>query len=233
MNHDEIPEIRRLLNAGRWFSSLPAALQQLILARSAVRKFTKGQVISLEGSPPKGLYAVLEGQLHVVREIGTGDEALIHVGEPGYWFGDFGVLTGRATVVTAVAHSSLRALVLPKTQFDRIIAENPRYFEAFARLALDRYGALIRVFADLHDLAPEARLRARLAAMARWRQQDQQSTAPVSLAVSQANLARMVGVSRQTLNEILGRLRKEGLLEVGFRRIRVLDAARLSDRTAP
>jgi DNA-binding Lrp family transcriptional regulator len=55
----------------------------------------------------------------------------------------------------------------------------------------------------------------------------------VSLAVSQADLARMVGVSRQTLNALLGRLSKAGLIEVGFRRIRVRDAARLVDPNAP
>jgi CRP/FNR family transcriptional regulator, cyclic AMP receptor protein len=205
------------------------ALQQLILSRSVVRKFAKGQVISVEDSVPKGLFAVLEGQVHLVREVGTGDEALMHVGEPGYWFGEFAVLTGRPTVATVLAHTPVRTLLLSKAQFDRIVADDPRHYEAFARLALDRYAILIRAFAELRDLAPEPRLRGRLAAMARVRQQDRPSAAPVSLAVSQGDLARMVGVSRQTLNALLGKLRQEGLIEVEFRRIRVLDLARLAD----
>jgi CRP/FNR family transcriptional regulator, cyclic AMP receptor protein len=230
MHSDEQRDIQRLLRTGEWFCSLPDALQQLILSRSTVRKFAKGQVISLEDSVPKGLFAVLEGLVHFVRDVGSGDEALLHVAEPGYWFGEFAVLTGQPTVVTALAHSPVRALLLSRLQFDRILAEDPRYFQAFASLALDRYGLLIRVFAELRDLAPEARVRGRLAAMVQVRKQDQPTGGPVSLAVSQGNLARMVGVSRQTLNAILGKLHREGLVEIGIRRIRVLDAARL---TAP
>lgn len=229
MHPDEQRAIHRFLSAGDWFGGLPAPLQQLILSRSVMRKYAKGQVISVEDSVPKGLFAVLEGQVHLVREVGTGDEALMHVGESGYWFGEFGVLAGRPTVVTILAHSPVRTLFLSRLQFDRIVADEPRYFEAFARLALDRYATLIRAFAELRELAPEPRLRGRLAAMARVKQQDWPSAAPVSLAVSQADLARMVGVSRPRLNALLGKLQEEGLIEVGFRRIRVLDPVRLVD----
>ena len=220
------------MRAGDWFGGLPPALQELILSRSIVRKFAKGQVISLEDSQAKGLYAVLEGDVHLVREV-TGEEALLHVAEPGFWFGEFAVLAGQPTIVTAVAHSPVRALMLPKAQFDRIIEEDPRHYQAFAKLAFDRYAALIRVFIGVPGLSPEARLRRRLAEMVRQRQQDRPSAAPVSLAVSQGDLARMVGVSRQTLNAILGKLHEKKLIEVTFRRIRVLDPVRLADSDAP
>lgn len=230
---DEQQEIHRFLSAGEWFGGLPAPLQQLILSRSVVRKFAKGQVISVEESVPDALFAVLEGLVYFVREVGSGEEALIHVGEPGFWFGALHVLTSNPTVATALAHTPVRALILSKAQVDRILAEDPRYYEGFARLALDRYGVLIRWFAEVRDLAPEARVRGRLASMAQLRRQDRPESGAVSLAVSQADLARMAGISRQTLNAILGRLHQAGLIEVGFRRIRVLDAARLADPNGP
>jgi CRP/FNR family transcriptional regulator, cyclic AMP receptor protein len=228
---EEQQEIHRFLSAGEWYGGLPAPLQALILSRSVVRKYAKGQVISLEASVPKGLYAVLEGMVHAVREVGSGDEALIHVCEPGYWFAEYAVLTGKPTVATFVAHAPVRALLLSKVQLDRIVAEEPRYYEAFARLALDRYAILVRLFAEVRDLAPEARLRGRLAVMAQMRMQERSHSGAVSLAVSQADLARIVGVSRQTLNALLGKLSQAGLIEVGFRSIRVLDAGRLAHAT--
>ena len=133
-------------------------------------------------------------------------------------------------MVTALAHSPVRALQLPKAQFDRIVADEPRYYQYFARLAFDRYAALLRVFAEVRG--PRAGSVACGDGSPRWRsvrQQDRPQAAPVSLAVSQADLARMVGVSRQTLNVLLGRLDQERLIEIGFRRIRVLDPARLAD----
>ena len=229
MHADEQQRIHRFLSTGEWFGGLPAPLQELILSRSVVRKFAKGQVISVEDSVPKGLHGILEGQVHLVREVGSGDEALLHVAEPGYWFGEFGVLTGRPTVVTALAHSAVRIVFLSKAQFDRILAEHPRYYQAFASLIFERYEGLVRVFAEFRDLAPESRLRVRLSAMARLRARDRPEAGPVSLVVSQAELARLVGASRQTLNVILSKLREQGVIEASFRRIRVLDVARLAD----
>jgi CRP-like cAMP-binding protein len=232
VNAEEQQQIHRFLSAGEWYGGLPAALQELILTRSFVRKYAKGQVISLEASAPKGLYAVLDGMVHCVREVGDGEEALIHVCEPGFWFAEYAALTGRPTIGTFIAHTPVKALLLSKVQLDRIVAEEPRYYEAFARLALDRYAVLVRMLTEVRDLTPEARLKGRLALLTQMRMRERPVSGAVSLAVSQSDLARMIGVSRQTLNALLARLGQEGLIDVGFRRIRVLDAARLADPTA-
>lgn len=224
--------IRRFLSEGDWFRGLPPRLQDGILARAVVRKFAKGQVISVEDSEPDALFAVLDGSIYMVREVGGGEEALIHVGEPGFWYGLHHMLTNTPTVATVVAHTPVRALMLSKSQFDRILAEDPRYYECFARLPLERYALLLRWFAEVRDLAPEARVRTRLASMARLRKQDRPELGAIAIAVSQTDLARIAGISRQTLNAILGKLEKAGLIEVGFRRIRVVDADRLADLSA-
>jgi CRP-like cAMP-binding protein len=232
MHADETQDIHRFLSAGDWFGGLSTTLRELILSRSVVRRFAKGQVISPEDSVPKGLYAVLDGSVYFVREIGSGEEALIHVGEPGFWFGELAILTGNPTAATYLAHTPVRALFLSKAQFDRILAEDARHYQCFARLALQRYGVLIRWFVQIRDLTAEARVRGRLASMANLRRQEQSEPGAVSLAVSQVDLARLVGVSRQTLNAILGKLHQAGLIELGFRRIRVRDAALLADPDA-
>jgi len=225
--------LHRFLSQGGWFGGLPRALQDTILERSTVRRFTKGQVINVEDSPADALFAILEGTVHMVRDPGGGEESLIHVGEPGFWFGAMAVLTNNPIPATAIARTPVRALMLTKTQVDRIVDEEPRYYAPFAKLALDRFALLVRMFAELRDLSPEARLRARLVNLAHLRQQDRDERGVLSLSVSQADLARMVGVSRQTLNTLLGRLAREGVIELAFRKIRVLQPARLMNPNAP
>ena len=232
MNADQMQEFHRFLRSGEWFGGLPAALQELILSRSVVRTYAKGQVISLEGCMSKGLFALLEGTVHLVREVGDGEEALLHVCEPGMWFAEYALLSGKITLGAFVAHTPAKVLLLPKVQFDRIVAEEPRYYEAFARLALDRYAVVVRMLTEIRELTPEARLRRRLALLVEMRMKDRPQSGAISLAVSQTDLARMVGVSRQTLNALLGILGQAGLIEVGFRRIRVLEPARLTDSEA-
>ena len=43
------------------------------------------------------------------------------------------------------------------------------------------------------------------------------------IAVSQADLATMIGVSRQTLNLLLSRLERRGLVKIKFRRFQVIE----------
>jgi DNA-binding GntR family transcriptional regulator len=45
--------------------------------------------------------------------------------------------------------------------------------------------------------------------------------------LSQATIAALLGVSRQSVNEALGRLRDQGAVETGYRSIRILDLSKL------
>ncbi len=50
--------------------------------------------------------------------------------------------------------------------------------------------------------------------------------------LSQATIASLLGVSRQSVNEALGRLRDQGVVETGYRSIRILDTDKLTSVAA-
>ena len=219
--------IHEILRNGSWFGGLPAGLQVLILHRSIILEYSKGDVIISEGSPAQGMFAVLEGQVRVMRGVGDAHDVLIHVGEVGFWFGDHGTMTGVPSIGSIVADSPVRVLLLPVSEFERIVEDEPRYFRAFAALLFERYALLFRYMGETHSLATEEWLHTRLADLAAMRRGNSPTSDPVSITMSQADLASMIGVSRQTLNALLTRLEARGLIEVGYRSVRVLDEARL------
>jgi len=173
--------------------------------------------------PVHGLVAVLAGQVAMVRHVGDGEPALIHVATPGFWFGDSGVLAG-AAVVSAIAQTAVRAVLVPAREVERILADEPRYYPCFFENSLVRLKMLLRYFAETARLSPEYRLRLRLADLADLRRGEQAVPGrAVELGISQAELAQIVGLSRQRLNARLKALQKEGWIALGPRRIRVLD----------
>ena len=226
------PWILRLLREGAWFKQLPGELQVEFVCRSVVRSYRRGQLVTRSGSRLEGLYGLLEGRLRVIRPVGRDSEDLIHVGEPGFWIGEYSLLTGDAAVVGTVATTAARVLLLPRREFERLVEEEPRWFRPFAMLALQRQALLVRQLSDTRSLPPEDRLRTRLADLVELRRAERFGIGPVVLRLSQEELARIVGVSRQTLNVLLADLRAEGLVEVGFRSLRIPDPARLC-ATAP
>jgi CRP-like cAMP-binding protein len=210
------------LSLSPWFMSLPEALKTQILQRSVVRSFRRGEFLVREGGPPRGLYGLMHGRTRHVRSVGDGDEVLVHVGEPGIWFGEFPLLSGQPSVGSIIADAAVRALFLPVGEFQRIVEDEPRYYREFNRLMWERYALLFRFMAEAQGLAPEAWLRSRLVGVAEVQRGERPLNGPATIAMSQTDLANMIGMSRQTLNMLLARLQARGMVEVGYRSIRLL-----------
>lgn len=210
------------LRRGRWFGSLPAVLQSVIVERAITRCYGKGAFIIHEGEPPRGLFALLEGRVHVVRRIAESEQALIHVGEPGLWFGEHGMLSGRPALASIVTTTNVRTLLLPVAEFQRIVAEEPRCYPQFAALLFERFATVFRYASEARSVPAEDWLWTRLQDLAASRRLDAQIQGPIDINVSQTELATMVGVSRQTLCMLLGRLQERGQIDVAYKRIRVL-----------
>ena len=79
MKDEQRRDVSAFLRKGAWFGALAAGFQDLILDRSDVRSYRKGQVISRQGDPPLGLSALLEGRIWMVQHVGTDTENLVHV----------------------------------------------------------------------------------------------------------------------------------------------------------
>jgi len=215
-------EILRLLEKGEWFGSLPLDLRSAIVEHAHPRRFLRGAMVRAEGSPPAGPCAVLEGTIAATRWFSSDDHSVLHVGGPGFWFGEIPPLLRCESIVTIFAQTDVEILELPLDAFDQLLQERPDHYPHFARLALERYAVLLRQMAEVLGLDKEALLRARLADLIDLRRlDDPHSDADIN--VPQADLAALMGVSRQTLNELLKRLEASGVIEVSYRKIRVLD----------
>jgi len=219
--------VSAFLREGAWFGGLDAEIQGFVLDRSELRSYRKGEAISREGDPPLGLSAVLEGRVWLLQHVGTDTENLVHVAEPGFWTGEYALLTGHPVIVTIVAHTAVRTLLLPRVAFDEISTRHPRLYQAAAQLALSRFGIMLRHVSEAYRSTADGRLRSVLADRAEMRKWDRPREDPVCLTLSQDELARLAGLSRQTLNGLLQKLEQAGLIDVSFRRIRVLDLAGL------
>lgn len=219
---DDRASILGFLRRGRWFGGLEPELQALIVERASIVRFGPGERLAEEGLPAVGLYAVLEGHVRVVRRIADGREVPVHVAGPGFWTGEYATLSGQPVIGSIVADTRLRALLLPAAEFERLVDEDPRRFRALMELILDRYPGVYQAVAELQVLPSEELVAMRLGGLARMWRDDLSLSGPVDIRVSQAELAAMLGLSRQRLSTLLQRLQAKGQIEIRFRNIRVL-----------
>ncbi len=99
------------------------------------------------------------------------------------------------SITSVAARTQVRTLFLPTSEFERNVQQEPAFYREFSQLTFGRFALMYRYVAD----------------------------ARVPLSVSQKEPANMVGVSRETLRTLLARLKARGLIEIGVRKIRVLE----------
>jgi len=92
---DDRTSILEFLKRGRWFGGLDPALQQLIVQRAHVVRCARGDLLSEEGKPPTGLYAVLAGHVRVTRRLANGVEVPVHIAGKGFWTGEYATFSGQ------------------------------------------------------------------------------------------------------------------------------------------
>lgn len=202
-----------LLMQGYWFPELSESLQEDILQNSRVVSVRQNSSLYRIGDPVDGMYASLEGDLrvHVVGD--TGDKVFIRSIGPASWFGDIHLLDGTPRRTFSVrAKSPASVLFLPKERYARIVETNREAYREFVRLMCIHNMFTIQMVLESRSDAPVKAARA-LLRLARAHGKEVADGVEIDMRLSQADLASLVGVSRQYMNELLARWQEEGVIQ--------------------
>jgi CRP-like cAMP-binding protein len=180
-----------------------------------------GQVVFAAGQPPQGVWIVRSGLLELA--VGAGRRrVVVQLLRPGDVDGDIQLLLGMAAPYTARAVADSDCLFLAAAAFERLLAERP----AIARRWLSSVAArLARSEARLVGL-----LGGSLAEQVARLLLEEASDGLVPL--PQRTLAAMLGVQRPSLNKLLRDFERQGLIELGYRSVRILDLQGLQRRSS-
>jgi CRP-like cAMP-binding protein len=212
-----------ILMRGKWFAGLPAPLRRELLARGQIRQFRRGAWIYLQGDPPRGLWATLEGEISFSKVGGSGSELVYHVGGPGLWFGVLGVLTGLPLGLAITAVSDVTLLYVRRKDVQAIIEREPRHVLRLVRLPLSRAVDLLDLAEHIVRPSPRSRVASRLLLLWRMEADHDETTTARPLRVSQSQLAAMTALSRQSVSRVLHELAEAGAVTAGFRQIAIVD----------
>ena len=213
---------------------LPQGVQDQLLEVAHRKTLAPGDSLFLKGSAPDALFGVVRGTLRVSVVAANGREAVIAMLKAGDWFGEVSLLVGQERVYDTYVAEATDMAVVAASDFHYLIATRPEVHMAFTKLVCQRLRQALVWIDDAILMPLPVRLAHRLLTL------DTQAgtamlapaTAPSVLGVSQEDLAFMLGVSRQSVNRQLKLWEEQGVLRVDYRRIVLLDRARLEQRVA-
>lgn len=196
--------------------------------------FDRGAVVVQQGSRGASLHVVLSGRLGVQIGTASGDTAIINVLGPGDYVGELSLVDAERPRRTAsvVALEPTRTLTMSAAAFRELRARHPAIQDLLITLLARRVTELSGELMDALYSDLDVRVRHRLLRLSdAYRDAVRTTTGGVRVPLTQQQLASMVGGTRPSINQILGRLQDSGIIEVHRGSITIHDASALMDHT--
>lgn len=202
------------------------------LAGPSPRRYAHGEAILCQGDPGACLFFVLSGAVRLAAVLESGREVVVGLLGPGEVFGEVALLGGGSSPVEARAVGEARIAVVPVASLEAVIERNPATATELLRLVASR---LHRTSAALEEaLAHDVptRVSRRLCELARRHGVRDPGGVRLSLPLTQEDLGRMIGASREAVNKSLSALAARGLVRTEGRRYVIPDIDALEGASA-
>jgi CRP-like cAMP-binding protein len=211
------------LHGGRWFAELPAGLRQAIVSRARVQRVAAGVRITQRGDAAGNWVGVARGAVRLGTALRDGRVFTLDFMGPGQWFGDIALVDLRDEDLDMVAHVPSTLLVVGKQDMHELMELSTEFRDALLQLNCQRLRRMYKRCEERHALSLPQRLAKQVLRLARQFGRPTATGVRIDLAVSQGDLASMVGGSRQRVNRALRQMQQLGIMQLGPQRLLVLD----------
>ena len=212
------------------FSSLTDESLQSLAKVSVVSSYAKHHQIFAMGDDADGLRIILSGAVRVWISDREGHELTVALLEAGDSLGEIALFDDLPRTAAATATAATQCLFITRSAANDLLLHNPE----FAREIIQRLCEMLRRNTDEMGLITfsslEQRLAQKLCDLAMSHAVLEGDTARFTSKFSQADLARMLGVSREAINKRMTALTKSGQIEVQDGVLKILSLKRLSSR---
>lgn len=189
--------------------------------------YKKKQLIYSEGNHPSRLFYVLKGKVKTYKRNEDGKELIVGLYNEGDFLGYMSLLEGDIYRETAEALEDVELAVIPRSEFDELIAKNPEVMKEFigmlARSINDKEAQLLAIaYNSLRKKVADTLIRLQT-------KYNTPKRDDYTIDLSRENLAAIAGVAKESLIRMLGELKDENLISIEHSRIKILNPKKLEE----
>lgn len=195
---------QRLLRRVWLFSDLGERELACIAEVARERTCRRGEVLVRQGDSSGDLFSVVQGRLKVGSVAGDGQEVLFAVLGPGDVFGEIALLDDEPRSANVIAAEPCRLLVVSRASFRPLLHQLPALSVRLLQVMARHVRRLSARTEDAAALDVRARLAKALLALAgRFGAPGPGDSVRITLRLSQQELGRMMGATREMVNRCL------------------------------
>jgi CRP/FNR family cyclic AMP-dependent transcriptional regulator len=219
-----------ILERTRLFRGLPAATIQQISGLSLRRFYGHGAIVFSQADPGDALYGVVTGKIRISASSPDGREMFLNIMEPGDTFGEIALLDGRHRTATASATAPSELIIITRDHFLELLEREPKLVSHVIQLLCQRIRWTSGLAEESALLSVPARVARRLLSLGKLH--GHETPHGVELTISQEEVARFLGLSRQAVNQYLQTWKVRRWLTLGRGKIVIVDEHALRDVVA-
>lgn len=178
------------------------------------RKYRKGRIIFMEGEPGEAVFFLKSGRLKISKQDEEGREHILHYINPGEVFAEVVLFDGGVYPATAEVLEDAEVGVIGCRDMDNLVIKNPGIALALLKVMAGRLRFAQQKIMDLALKDTTRRLVVALLKLAEEHGTPGERGMQICLSLTNQELANLVGASRETVNRIMGELRRRKAITV-------------------
>ncbi len=204
------------------FQDLSAREMEDLNRATTMSTMPKGRVFYRPEEPSEVLFILKEGRVQLYRISPEGKKLVISTLGPHTLFGEMALLGAKMHNTFAEAVEDCLICIMSRTDLERTILSKPQVALRILEVTGKRLGDAEEQLKNMAFKGIPARLASLLLQLA-----DEQGSDDIT-GLTHQDLAESVGTYRETATQVLNDLKADGLIEIGRKRITILDRARLT-----
>ncbi|PLS16309.1 Crp/Fnr family transcriptional regulator [Bacillus sp. M6-12] len=205
--------VKNALKSAPLLNALSAEEIKLIEEISIVRTYAKTHHIFLQEEPIQNVLFLFEGRVKIYRNDANGREQIVAIHTNGEMFPHVGFFREGGYPAFAQALEQCTLIIIPKKEFEKILIYNPdmskKMFHVLGEKIVDLQK---RLEAQILNNSYEQIIKLILRLGSDLGRKDSGGEIHVDLNITNQDLAKMIGSTRETISRTLSKLKKLGLL---------------------
>ncbi|MEP7146204.1 MAG: Crp/Fnr family transcriptional regulator [bacterium] len=188
--------------------------------------FEKGDTIFSEGNMPNGLFCINNGRVKVYQSGSDGKEQIIRLGKDGDILGYRALISGEGYSASATAIEDSKVCLIPKDVFFKLLTGNSDVTTKIMKLLAHELKDAEDKITDLAQKPVIERLAEALLMLKEYYGFEKDDNS-LNITVTREEIANIIGTATETTIRLLSDLRKQGIIELDGRKIKILKSSAL------
>jgi CRP/FNR family transcriptional regulator, cyclic AMP receptor protein len=193
-----------------------------LLSIARRRSFDKGEIVFHQDDPADSLHLIVKGRFGMRLRTALGEDVLLDVRGVGDFFGELALVAfePQRRTATAIALETAETHCVYHRDFTRLRQRYPSVDRILLVVLADQLRRTDQRLLEAHYVDVDKRVLRRLLDLPRTYRD---GTGPVTIPLTQHEIAALAGATRQPVNKVLRRWQARGAIELQRGRITIVD----------